>query len=389
MRSMKVILLIINFFIFLPCAILANEEHVTLLFVGDVSFAGPVKYYAEHNFHTYEDSFSEVAEYIKDADISVANLECPFVDKKVYRHMFKDKRRLTILYSSPEAAPALSYAGFDAVTVANNHFNDFGTEGANFTVEILKKEGIRYFGVTYGRFDSSQEPLIMERKGIKIGFLGYCDHVPDFPNCTVMRRMYKSGPAIYRDDIATRDVRKIKEAGVDIIVVYMHWGREVLLKPLDYQLHITKHLWSLGVHMIIGSHPHVLQPHWLTKDNKLVEYSLGNFLFPPLRPIGGNNPLVYGGRGFKPNPRLIESYEYITYEERDMLKMSRMLRVTVSRHGIVKAEYHPMRLVFNQKEKRLHPEHEKHTKWSTVCGDDDKECQNLKRLETGTGTGTA
>ena len=49
-----------------------------------------------------------------------------------------------------------SYAGFDAVTVANNHFNDFGTEGANFTVEILKKEGIRYFGVTYGRFDSSQ-----------------------------------------------------------------------------------------------------------------------------------------------------------------------------------------------------------------------------------------
>ena len=51
----------------------------------------------------------------------------------------------------------------------------------------------------------------MERKGIKIGFLGYCDHVPDFPNCTVMRRMYKSGPAIYRDDIATRDVRKIKE----------------------------------------------------------------------------------------------------------------------------------------------------------------------------------
>ena len=78
-----------------------------MLFVGDVSFAGPVKYYAEHNYHTYEDSFSDVAEYIKDADISVANLECPFVDKKVYRHMFKDKRRLTILYSSPEAAPAL------------------------------------------------------------------------------------------------------------------------------------------------------------------------------------------------------------------------------------------------------------------------------------------
>lgn len=49
-----------------------------------------------------------------------------------------------------------SFAGFDAVTVANNHFNDFGSAGANFTVEILKKEGIKYFGITYGKYDSSQ-----------------------------------------------------------------------------------------------------------------------------------------------------------------------------------------------------------------------------------------
>ena len=49
-----------------------------------------------------------------------------------------------------------SFAGFDAVTVANNHFNDFGSEGANFTVEVLKKEGIKYLGITYGEYDSSQ-----------------------------------------------------------------------------------------------------------------------------------------------------------------------------------------------------------------------------------------
>ena len=49
-----------------------------------------------------------------------------------------------------------SFAGFDAVTVANNHFNDFGSEGANFTVEVLKKEGIKYFGITYGEYDSPQ-----------------------------------------------------------------------------------------------------------------------------------------------------------------------------------------------------------------------------------------
>ena len=87
------------------------------------------------------------------------------------------------------------------------------------------------------------------------------------------------------------DILPLK-AKVDIIVVFMHWGRELLLGPLPYQLHITEHLMSLGVHAIIGSHPHVLQPHWITKDNKLVAYSLGNFLFPPIRPVGGNTPVM-------------------------------------------------------------------------------------------------
>ena len=79
---------------------------VTLLFVGDVSFAGPVKYYVEHDYHTYNDSFNEVAPYIRQADIAVANLESPFVSKDVYRYKYKGKR-LVFLDSSPKAAPAL------------------------------------------------------------------------------------------------------------------------------------------------------------------------------------------------------------------------------------------------------------------------------------------
>lgn len=81
------------------------------------------------------------------------------------------------------------------------------------------------------------------------------------------------------------------KANVDVIVVYMHWGKESSLQPLPYQLHITKHLVSLGVQVIIGSHPHVLQPHCI-HGNKLIAYSLGNFLFPPSRTPGGNNPVM-------------------------------------------------------------------------------------------------
>jgi len=80
-----------------------------LLFVGDISFSGPVKYYVEHNYHSYNDSFRDVAPFIREADISVANLESPFVSKDVYRYKYKGKNGV-YLYSSPEAASALRYS---------------------------------------------------------------------------------------------------------------------------------------------------------------------------------------------------------------------------------------------------------------------------------------
>ena len=76
------------------------------MFVGDISFSGPVKYYEKRGFYTYNDTFNEVAPYIRQADIAVANLESPFVSKDVYRYKYKGKR-LIILDSSPKAAPAL------------------------------------------------------------------------------------------------------------------------------------------------------------------------------------------------------------------------------------------------------------------------------------------
>ena len=78
-----------------------------MLFVGDVSFSGPVKYYVEHDYHSYNDSFNDVASFIREADISVANLESPFVSKDVYPYQNKGKK--VILDSSPEAVSALRY----------------------------------------------------------------------------------------------------------------------------------------------------------------------------------------------------------------------------------------------------------------------------------------
>ena len=78
---------------------------------------------------------------------------------------------------------------------------------------------------------------------------------------------------------------------MDIVVVFLHYGQERYSGALPYQHRINKHLMSLGVHIIIGSHPHVLQPHCI-KDNKLIAYSLGNFVFYPNRPSSGANPVM-------------------------------------------------------------------------------------------------
>ena len=82
------------------------------------------------------------------------------------------------------------------------------------------------------------------------------------------------------------------QSKVDIVVVYIHWGRELFLKPVPYQLQVTDHLLSLGVHLIIGSHSHVIQPHSI-HGNRLVKFGLGNFFFPPARVPGGNDPVMY------------------------------------------------------------------------------------------------
>ena len=84
----------------------------------------------------------------------------------------------------------------------------------------------------------------------------------------------------------------LPQAKVDIIVAFMHYGRELALEPFPSQKRINKHLMSLGVDMIIGTHPHVLQDHCL-HDNKLIAYSLGNFLFHTNQPPSAVDPVTH------------------------------------------------------------------------------------------------
>ncbi|XP_067021789.1 capsule biosynthesis protein CapA-like isoform X1 [Acropora muricata] len=361
-----------------------NDHRVTLLFVGDISFTATTKYYVEHGYHSYNDTFKEVASYIREADVSIGNLESPFVGDKMYQYVYRKGKKSVILDSDPIAVSALSFAGFDAVTLANNHLIDFSEEGVNFTVKTLNKAKIKHFGDSYGKWTSSQKPLILEVKGTKIGFLGYCDSpsVLMYKNCTEMRMLFNSGPAVYTDDIATRDVHNLRQADVDLIVVLIHFGDELQIEPSPYQRRIAKHLISLGVQIIIGAHPHVLQPHCFL-NNTLVAYSLGNFLFYPRRVPGASQLNVYGRLGRKPNKKLIKVFERFVLGNCKDLKKTMMLKVTVSRNRLLEAEYLPVEIKFDFKSKLLHPKPSEGSEWIQVCGKKDKQCERKCRWKDG------
>ena len=127
-----------------------------------------------------------------------------------------------------------------------------------------------------------KEPLILDKKGIKIGFLGYCDHVPDYPNCTAMRKLYKSGPAIYRDDIATRDVNKLKKVQLTHALIWLCscFCRKLMSEiPLGYIILGSRdsavvrvltsnqrswvRIYRLGLRMFSLSHAHTITDHFI------------------------------------------------------------------------------------------------------------------------------
>ncbi len=191
--------------------------------------------------HRPADAFGRVRAAWVGSDFVVGNLECA-------------------LSSRPALAKAISLPapnwvvrqlwGLTALSLANNHAGDCGPSGFSDARSALASVGVA------GVFD---QPVVVERRGLRVAFIGVCD----LPG-------YRISPS---DEAIRSAVR-----GSDVAVAMVHWGLEGSPKPSDAQRALTRRLWGLGVKIVLGSHPHVLQPvvRW---GSRLVAYSLGNFLF--------------------------------------------------------------------------------------------------------------
>lgn len=250
-------------------------QSAVLYFVGDAMQHLPqinrAKLIGKNNYD-YSDCFSLLEPTIKGADYAVVNLEVPLGGaKRVYSGY--------PMFNCPdEYAIALKDAGFDMFLTANNHMLDRNDEGLRRTLSVLDSIGVDHTGTFANRQDRLYKtPFIKDINGIKFGFLNYTYGTNGIVASDGAEVNY-----IDRDEMK-REIDLTKDQGAEIIVVAIHWGDEYRLHENAEQRQTADFLLEQGVDMIIGSHPHVVEPMHLvdnpvTGHKSLIVYSLGNFL---------------------------------------------------------------------------------------------------------------
>lgn len=247
-------------------SISANEEsEVKLGFVGDIMLDRGVKTSVYKNFDgNYEKVFAG-AKKLEEPDIMFGNLEGPISDKG---------KNVGSKYSfrfEPEVTKVLKNVGFDIFSFANNHVGDWSQEAFLDTLGRLSEENLLFTGAGED-YTKAKKPTVIERNGIRIGFLGFSDVGPEWMKATELN------PGILlANDPNLENIIKEAKTNIDVLVVSIHWGEEYK-EHNKRQETLAKKMIDAGANIVVGHHPHVIQDVEEYK-NGLIIYSLGNFVF--------------------------------------------------------------------------------------------------------------
>lgn len=240
-----------------------------LVAVGDIMMHQDVKTSAAQSAGGLADLWKEVTPQFRKADIAFANLETPVAPKT-------GRPGRPFQFNAPEDLPAaLKASGLTIVSTANNHAFDQGPKGLAETLERLEAAGLPSVG-SGATQALAEAPRILTVKGLRIAFLGFTDIFNMNLNQKADRPWVRSlDPAAAEQAVAGARTQ------ADVVVVSIHWGAEYLHAPLARQKDVARRLAKAGADLILGHHPHVLQPVEVLENggrNTVVAYSLGNFI---------------------------------------------------------------------------------------------------------------
>ena len=254
-----------------------KSEHIlNLSVVGDIMVHGRQlrsAYDKKCACYNFKPVFAPICNHIKKSDLAIANLETTFPGKNYSGYPS---------FGTPDAmATAIKDCGFDVITTANNHCMDRGKKGLLRTLQVLDKNKLQHLG-TYASIKDYKKNRIMvvEKKGITLALLNYTYGTNQIkvPKDLVVNTIDKNTIA--------EDIQLARKKKVDFIIVLFHFGKEYLRRPDSFQKKMVKFAINEGADIILGGHPHFLQPYELRnikdrfgeKKPRLVIYSLGNFL---------------------------------------------------------------------------------------------------------------
>lgn len=216
--------------------------------------------------------FNGVAAELKQCSIIFGNLESPLIYADKETALVKNGKKQVYLYSEEKAADGIKNAGFNILSLANNHALDYGQDGLSQTMDILKARNIDFCGIRRGDLSKANEPCVKEVNGTKVGFLCYSD-VSD-REFKSTKNSYGTIPALPAE--IEKDIKNARPE-VDVLVVYLHWGKEG--NPVQEIQYVTaRQIIDMGADIVIGSHTHVFQDIEEYKG-KFIFYGLGNFVF--------------------------------------------------------------------------------------------------------------
>ncbi len=250
----------------------------TLTAIGDVMCHNTQywdAYQKETNTYDFSYVFDDIKFDIQKSDISVASLETCFAGEERGYSNYPT-------FNSPDSlAYSLKDIGIDVLSTAGNHCLDMGFDGLSRTIDVLNKADISHLG-TYKTQEERDKILFKYTKGLKVAFINYTygtNGIPvpsDKPYCV----------NLIDKDLIKKDIESAKSQNADVIVACMHWGTEYQTSPNNEQKDLADFLFQNGVNIILGNHPHVLQPFekrtvtledGSTQDGFII-YALGNFI---------------------------------------------------------------------------------------------------------------
>lgn len=235
-----------------------------LAFGGDVHFEGS-------SAGALSGRMGSAFSVLRSADLAMVNLETAVTERG--RPEPKD-----FTFRAPARAfTVLRQAGVDVVSLANNHGMDFGRVGLTDTLDAAGRAGMPLLGA--GRDDeAAYAPLRRQVKGVQVSVFAATDVLDDFAMTSWVARAGTPGLASAKEPTRLLDAVKAERDRADVVVVFLHWGRERVVCPTARQQELARMLSEAGADVVVGSHAHVVQPSRMI-GRTVVHYGLGNFQF--------------------------------------------------------------------------------------------------------------